>query len=905
VAEPRPASVLPAGRLAWTRTDVAWLALALVATALVFARSLSGELVYDDLLLVARNPDITSLANLPRHFLRAYWDFVDSGSPEQTGYWRPLSAVAHSVAWALGGGSPVAFHTVCVLAHLVACGAAFRIARRLGASAMLAGLVALLFGLHPTHVESVAWISALNDPLFGAFALLSLAAYLRWRQAGSRGSPLLAAVFFAASLLSKEMGMAVPPLLLALDLGRPREVGEPPMSDGRFGGLHAWKRALLPFAIVLGLYYLARVLVFDEIAAGLHPTTHFGVGPLRLALLRLELVGGSLRLLAWPVALNAFRPFRPEVAASDPELLVAGLATMLALALLAWLFLRRIVPELAAGLSVLAGLSPVLVSVGSLGRFPLSDRFLYVPVLGFVLLLALLLRRYVSERVAGLVLGLVAILYGARSFERIAVWHDEHAFFSTAARESPRSPYVLWGYGRVLADQYERTRDPAVLSEYKAVVDRAAALLDEAKETGSDLFVTSEDYLQVNLEIGWYYTFEAQSDEYGSYATAIAIFEELARRVGELEDEKRDARSLGIRVSSGTLDLELVYAALGTVYRLAGRLADAQTALEKALTLDPRELKAHRELGRVFAEKGEWKLAIRHLEEALALAPRDPETELALAQACREGKELERAESLARGLLDRPETAAEAALVLGAVRLDQRDAREALVWVERALEADPDLGHAWYLKAKALLLAGVNEEATIQAFRRATELDPGAFDANYDFGAFLLQKGAPDAAIPFLVRAYALASDPRLAAGLYRTLAGPELPYESPEPLFELARVEIGRGRWDVAESWFDRALVLDPEHGPSLFGKGRVLRRLGRDEEALDLMRRGCERMPDDFVAQSELGLYLVDLGRAAEASPYLERALALEPPPDWHPDVARDMRSRIERALASSESP
>jgi len=892
----------PERRASWTRVDSLGLGLALLATGLVYARALSGELVYDDLLLVARNPEITNLANIPGHFVRPYWDFLDPGSTQQIGYWRPLSAVAHTIAWALGQGSPVAFHALCVLAHLLASTAAFLIARRLCASAAFASLTALLFGLHPAHVESVAWISALNDPLFGLFALFSLLAYLRWRQNGSLGSPILAALLFALSLLSKEMGTAVLPLLLALDLGRPREAGEP---AGRFGGLHSWKRALAPFGIVLALYVLARILVFDDVAAGLHPTTHFGVGLARRLLLRLELLGGSLELLAWPVALNAFRPFRPVLAAADPGMLLAFLATAIALAVLAWCFKRRLVPELAGGLAIFAGLSPILVSVGSLGRFPLSDRFLYVPVLGFVLLAALLARRLLSERLALGALLLVGISYGVKSYQRIGVWHDEKTFFTTAAQESPRSPYVLWGLGRVLLLEHNRTRDPALLQEIKAVFDRAADLLEEAKDPKSDLFVTSDDYLQVNLGLGWYYVFEAEQDEFGSYATAIAIFDELARRVGELEDQKRDARSLGIRVSSDDLELELVYTALGTAHLLAGHLVEAEEALRRALTLNPRYPEAQRAAGRLFQKKGDWKNAVHHFEEALTEQPGDPETQILLAQACKEAGDFERAERIARERLDRGDTRAVLSTLIASIRLERRDAREALVWLERALQADPDDGHAWYLKACALILADVNEEATIQAFRRATELDPESFEANHDFGAFLLQRDAADAAIPFLVRAYSLASDARLAANLYRTLANPDLGYESPAPLFDLARIEIERDRWDTAESWLDRALAVDPEHGPSLFEKGRVLRHLGRLDEAVELMRQGCQRLPDDFVVQSEFGFFLLDLEREAEARRYLERALALEPPKDWHPDAAKDLVKKIEQALSDLQDP
>ncbi len=208
------------------RRGVWWLLLALVATAVVFGRSLDGELVYDDKLLIAENPGITDLANLPSLFTRSYWEFLEEDAASRIGYWRPLTAVADAFAWAVGGGSPFAFHVLCVLVHLAATAVSFRLARRLTGSDWIAGFAALLFGLHPTHVESVAWISALNDPMFGLFTLLSLDAFLRWRRAGSDGYPLLACTWFALGLLSKEMAAAIVPLLVVMDLGAKPAAGK-------------------------------------------------------------------------------------------------------------------------------------------------------------------------------------------------------------------------------------------------------------------------------------------------------------------------------------------------------------------------------------------------------------------------------------------------------------------------------------------------------------------------------------------------------------------------------------------------------------------------------------------------------------------------------------------------------
>ena len=174
------------GAFRWTLTDTGWLVLSIVATAVVFARSMAGEFVYDDLVLIQRNPLLVDLANIPTLLTRTYWEFLDPGSASQIGYWRPLSAIAHTIAWAMGNGDPAPFHALCVALHAAATGTAFLLVRRLTGVTWIAGASALLFGLHPLHVESVAWISAMNDPLVGVFSLLSAFAYLRWRQRGSR-----------------------------------------------------------------------------------------------------------------------------------------------------------------------------------------------------------------------------------------------------------------------------------------------------------------------------------------------------------------------------------------------------------------------------------------------------------------------------------------------------------------------------------------------------------------------------------------------------------------------------------------------------------------------------------------------------------------------------------------------
>ncbi|MEM7308396.1 MAG: tetratricopeptide repeat protein [Planctomycetota bacterium] len=618
------------------------LVLVLLATALAYLRALGGELVYDDLQMIERNPLIRDLGNVPRMFGQGYWDFLGEANASYNGYWRPLTAISLALAYAVGGGSTEVFHAACLLVHLAATGLAYALALRLSRERAVAFFTALLFGLHPVHVESVAWITALNDPLFGLFGLAALFAFAGWRERGSPGLPLAAALWFAVALLAKELAVAVLPMLVALDLFRRRAEGEP---AGLLGGLRAPARTYGTLGAVLLAYYLARVAVFGSPAAGLDRiTTYFGVGFGRLALLRVELLGGGLGLLAWPVDLNVFRPFHPVLAATSPVVIGAALALAAFVALAAWEWRRGGRLELLALLVMPAGILPILLRVASLGRFPLSDRFLYLPVVGFALYATLVARRLLPPRTAGAALTLVAGLYAWGTYARIGVWANEEALFRSAVTADPRSAYAHWGLGRVLLDHYNETEDDAALAEAFVVYQRAQALVEEVlSDPESDLFISSADVLQINLGFGWCLVAEAVNDEYHDFDTPAALFEQLLTRIYEIRENAEEARKQGLQVLVEPLEVEQVHVALGVTHMLARRYTKAETSFRQALAENESYPEAHSNFGRLLADLGEFDRARHHFERALELRPDGYEDRLMLARALFERGWYERA----------------------------------------------------------------------------------------------------------------------------------------------------------------------------------------------------------------------------------------------------------------------
>ena len=759
-------------------------------------------------------------------------------------------------------------------------------------------MAAGLFALHPVHVESVAWISAINDPLYGFFTLAGLIAFVRWRDRGSRGLPLLAALCLALGLASKELAIALVPLALAFDFGRRDDTASSPLSGQDAQG-HPWWRGYLPFAAVLVAYYGARVFAFESAWAGFDRTSvDFGVGWLREQMLRIEVLGGALQLLAWPLQLNLFRAFRPTIPLSDPEFLRAVVFLLLTAAATALAWRRRAWPELTLLLFLPATLLPLVVRFESLGAFPLAERFLYVPAFASCALLCALARRFVSLKVGAVGLGSLLLFYGARSWTRIEFWSDEETLYREAALQTPRSPSVLWGLGRVLLERHQEGSDPAYLAEAFEVYEQAGKLLEEAKRPDTDIMVTSGDYAQVNLGLGWCYLFEARADSFGGFGTPIAIFERIAKAMGDLMDRTQEARELGINVRAESYPLDEVYGALGQAKRLAGDFAGAEAALKRAVSFNENSPTSHAALAKLYAERQSWISARRHFERALALRPDHFPTEVGLTQVLFSEGRVEEAKRRAIELAERFPDEAEPLVIQAAASLQKQDARAALTLLDRALALDPNHGYAWYQKGKALVLAGLNDQATLQAFRKAAELLPTNFEANYDFGAYLLASGAQDAALPFLVRAYGLAPEERLLLALFQQLS--EFPFPDATSPLQLARIEQQRGRLDLAERWLDKARESAPDDARVALERGLLMRQLERQAEALADLRRAAELAPTSFRAHVELGAFLVDLGQREEAREVLERALSLEIPADpGIPELKVEAERRVRQLL------
>jgi tetratricopeptide (TPR) repeat protein len=438
---------------AWTP----WL-IALLAAAL-YLGTLGYSFVWDDLALIALNQFVRQLADLP-NWLAMTHEQASFGYLSGNLY-RPGVLVSLAVDFSLWRDEAGGFHLTNVLLHALMVWLVHRLVQSVSGRKDLAAAVALLFAVHPAHVEAVAWISARGDlwvSICMVAATLSYQKFLRahgWSRARWYGAAL---AMMGIGLLFKEAAVTLPPVLLLLEALGPK-IGAP-----RTG---PWWRALLrslPFwAMGVGhLVFLSR------------PLQSYNPGSLTPQVL-LARLPGSLETLARYVGLLVFpvtmRPFydlpRPTSVLEPWPLAGAGLLVgLLALGCLAW---RRL-PAAAFGLGwFLVTVAPYLdllaISPRTMG---LADRYLYGSSLGFLLLAVVLLdgaaaclarsrppgrAHYLGITAGVLVLGSIGL-----TARYLPVWRDNLSLYSRMVQDFPQAAGPRLNLGTTYLDLGEVDR---------------------------------------------------------------------------------------------------------------------------------------------------------------------------------------------------------------------------------------------------------------------------------------------------------------------------------------------------------------------------------------------------------------------------------------------------------------
>jgi tetratricopeptide (TPR) repeat protein len=373
-----------------------------LAAMVVHGRALQCDFVnHDDPTYVTRNPHVLdgpSPANV-------WWAFTTF----QAANYHPLTWLSLQLdAW-LHGPEAWAFHATNVILHGLNAACLFFLFASLTGQTLLSAIVALLFAVHPLHVESVAWISERKDVLSTFFALLSLLAYTAYARKPCLMSYLSAFGALTLSLLAKPMYVTLPAFMVLIDwwpLGRLKRPW------------HTLILEKLPF-ICLALascYVTVLAQRQGEAIAALSPG-----GRLRNALdAYVRYIGKSF----WPADLCILYPLH-DVSVARTTL---DAAILIAISWAAWINAGKRPYLLFGWLWFLAMLLPV-VGLVQVGNQALADRYTYLSQTGLTIMVvwsaaALLAYRPGTLPLAMCGVGACLLILAVLSFHQIQFWRD-------------------------------------------------------------------------------------------------------------------------------------------------------------------------------------------------------------------------------------------------------------------------------------------------------------------------------------------------------------------------------------------------------------------------------------------------------------------------------------------------
>ena len=587
--------------------------LILVITYTAFYPSLESDFVnWDDHVMVKENARIRSLSleNIKNLFC----------SFHESSLYHPLVDLSYAIEYYFFKLTPLACHTTNLILHMSNCLLVFWVIFLLSSKISVSLITALLFGIHPLHVESVAWITERKDVLYGFFFLGGLISYIFNTKRPEKKYYYISVFLFILSLLSKSMAMTFPFVLLLCDYILNRKFEKERLKEKYL------------FFIISGLF-----IVFTFY--GLSLSKSFIQAPLMQSYYYIFFANyGFLFYISkfvMPFKLSSFYPYPEDI---NNLLLFLILPAMTIVLTLLVIISKRYTKKIIFGnLFFLITILPVLQIFPS-SRSITADRYTYIPLIGLCYIAAqgfffLYFKkiRYKKILKTSLLIMLIAIMASLSylTSKRCLVWKDSIALWNDLLKKLPDLSFAY--SNRAHAYLSKKEYDKAI-SDYNKAIS------------------LSPDVATAYVNRAGAYTFKKEYDKaISDYTKAINIDSNYALAYnwrGVAYAEKGDYKH-AIPDYNEALMIDPEYAAayinLGNAYKTEKKYGLAISNYSKAIKIAPNYAEAYNNRGNVYSYLGDWDMAISDYYRALKNDPNCPQAYNNLAVGYFEKKDYNRA----------------------------------------------------------------------------------------------------------------------------------------------------------------------------------------------------------------------------------------------------------------------
>ena len=551
------------------RLEVVMCAVLVAATLFVYGKIWNHDFIgYDDDKYVTQNRYVSQ--GLSKESV--IWAFRSTHASN----WHPLAWLSHMLDVELYGMKPGAHHMTSLLFHILNSLLLFIVLRKMTGHVWQSGVVALLFAIHPLHVESVAWVAERKDVLSTFFWMLTLWSYARYTRLPGLIRYLPVVGFFVLGLMAKPMVVTLPFVLLLLDFWPLNRIQswQPENHNGRpVAGLSALQLVYekIPLFVLAGTSCVITLIAQKKgEALGLLDTYPLAM---RMANAVISYVR-YLQKLIWPHDLAILYPYPAALKVWQ----IFGACALLGFITFLSIRYRKRFPWLFVGWFWYAGTLLPVIGLVQVGVQAMADRYTYIPLIGaFVILSWGTIELFGNWRYRKMALIAIATVFFSAQISsartQVSFWKNSIRLFEHTLRVTAGNYVIHNNLGFELALHGQKDK---ALKHYSAA-------------------------LRINPG------FELAHINYGSTLFAQGKVEESLAYNQALLKIRPDFA--GVHYNFGILLLK------------TGRIDEAIVHFHEALRLKPENAEAFNCLGAAMVAKGKVEEAIAHFKAALQIKP--------------------------------------------------------------------------------------------------------------------------------------------------------------------------------------------------------------------------------------------------------------------------------------------
>ncbi len=589
----------------------------------VFYQVYSFDFVrFDDYGFILENPHVTTGINAENFS----WAF-EFGTTEN---WHPLTWLSLQLDAELFGPSSKTFHLSNLSFHVLNTILLFLWLYQISGSTFKSFLVAALFGIHPLHVESVAWVSERKDTLSTLFGIVTLICYTKYAQTETKKWFYYSLVAYSTSLLCKQMLVTMPFLLILLDhwpykrfqfsqdisekknkkktrakhANVSRSVNQDlPVSIKTFRQIATEK---IPF-LILTIIFSATTFIAQSSGGAVRSFEKFTM--LARILNAISVYTLYLINMVWPSHLSFYYPHPKDNYQVDYILL--GLIVLITVSLFAW-SRRNQLPYIFTGWFWYLGTLVPVIGIIQVGQQQMADRYTYFPIIGVFIAIVWLGDHFTkgnstAQKIIGFLSLLVIGVFGFVAHQQVGYWENSYTLFQRALYVDENN---VVAHNNLAAEYLEANEAEKAKQHYQKAIE-VAPNNSTALSNLSVIYAQQGNRQKAIEYVNLALHYEPQN------AMAHNNLGNILRMAGKSED--------AIYHYQEALNTKPNYpealSNYGSLLIAKGDLVESEKLLRKSILIKPKYGKAHKNLGDALMKLNRLDEAIKHYKKAVELNP--------------------------------------------------------------------------------------------------------------------------------------------------------------------------------------------------------------------------------------------------------------------------------------------